>query len=116
MEYNRKELNKIVHDIYELWKVRFNKMYADTDWSNVFSFINALECLYGIDSVNVSNGKYYNYFNENKSPYRQYDIKVLTKFGTLSGNIICCAAGSVDDPFSMYGITVNISPDGNPDK
>ncbi|WQJ53429.1 MAG: hypothetical protein [Wendovervirus sonii] len=112
MNYDRSKLNNVKNTIYDIWQTRFNKIYSDSDWSNVHIFQHAIENCYGVEYVNLKNGKYHNFFNDGDiPPYREYELIIKTNFGYLTGNIICCSAGTMEDPFSRYDILINLGPE-----
>lgn len=108
-----KELNKIIANCYKIFHTRFSNRCSDSDWSNVFNAISMLKHIPEINEIIYSSGKYYNYFqfDGDKTPYREYELTIDTKYGRILGTIICCAAGSQDDPFKTYDMILNLWKD-----
>jgi len=87
-------------------------MYSDTDWHNVFIFQSAIENVYEVEYVHLKNGRYYHYMQDSDiPPYREYNVTIKTSYGYLTGNIICCSAGTIEEPFKRYDMLINLCPE-----
>lgn len=113
MQENTKKLNKIITNIYKVFATKCTNTYSDLDWHNVFECIHLLEYLNGINHIEISSGKYYNYldFDNDKIPYREYLLNITTDYGYIAGKVTCCSAGTIDDPFKQYDLVISVQKD-----
>ena len=108
------ELRKIQNRIYRAVSDFCGKIHRDDAWQNVGTLADIIRSVEGVRDLSLGAGVYNNYISKSDptSPaYRDYKITVITDFGNLSGYIRCHAAGSVEDEFDRYDMTVNIYPD-----
>lgn len=108
------ELRKIQNKIYKAVSDFCGKIHRDNAWQNVGRLADIIRSVEGVRDLSLGAGVYNNYINKSDptSPaYRDYKITIITDFGNLSGYIRCHAAGSVEDEFDRYDMTVNIYPD-----
>ena len=110
-DYDTKALNKIQKKIYKSVSGFCGKMHSDTGWQDVKKLIEIIDSVDGVDEVYVSAGEYFNYTNPEKGAHRDYDLTVETPFGKLYGYIRCHAAGTTDDIFKYYDMTISLYPD-----
>lgn len=113
---NAIQLRKIQNHIYNdpTVKAYTSKLCHDSAWQNVGALYQAIKNVDGIVDTSLSAGVYHNYINKerpNDPAYRDYKLKVKTDFGILSGYIRCHAAGTMDDEFSSYDMTISLYPD-----
>lgn len=110
-DYDTKALNKIQKKIYKSVSGFCGKMHSDTGWQNVKKLIGIIDSVDGVDEVYVGAGEYFNYTNPEKGAHRDYDLTVETPFGKLYGYIRCHAAGTTDDIFKYYDMTISLYHD-----
>lgn len=110
-DYDTKALNKIQKKIYKSVSGFCGKMHSDTGWQDVKKLIGIIDSVDGVDEVYVGAGEYFNYTNPEKGAHRDYDLTVETPFGKLYGYIRCHAAGTTDDIFKYYDMTISLYPD-----
>ena len=111
MNYNTPELKKIQKRIYKTVSNFCGKMHSDDAWQNVSTLIQMIKSVDGVVDVAVGSGEYFNYLNPEKGAYRDYQTTVETEFGKLYGYIRCNAAGTMEDIFKYYDITISLYPD-----
>lgn len=107
---NRRELNRIMKLAYKIWCNNCDKVYCDTDWSNVRKFTDMLEDALPMVSLEIGGGKYFNYldYDGDDMAYRDYPIKMRTEFGDIDGYIRCNAAGKDRTDFSRYDVVISL--------
>lgn len=111
---NSRELRKIQNRIYKIIQPYTSKRCRDDAWENVMELYNVIRNVDGVVDTELRAGVYHNYINKarpNDPAYRDYKLKVKTDFGILSGYIRCHAAGTMDDEFSTYDMTISLYPD-----
>jgi hypothetical protein len=108
--YNAKELRKVQHNIYKSVSDFCGKMHKDDAWQDVKTLIDIISSVNGVEDVNVGAGVYSNYTNPEKGACRDYKTTVITSFGNLYGYIRCHAAGTMDDVFKYYDMTISLYP------
>lgn len=109
-----REIYKIQRNIYKTVSPFCGKMHKDDAWQNVSALVDLIKSVEGVRDVILGAGVYHNYINKSDkiSPaYRDYETIVTTDFGNLYGYIRCHAAGTVQDEFAMYDMTINLYPD-----
>lgn len=111
MSYDTKTLKKIQNKIYRTVSDFCGKMHHDDAWQNVGHLIDIIKSVEGVEDVHVGAGEYFNFLNPEKGAYRDYSTTVITQFGNLYGYIRCNAAGTVEDIFKYYDITISLYPD-----
>ena len=109
--YSTPELRKIQKKIYNAVSEFCGKMHHDDAWQNVKHLIGLIRSVNGVTDMNVGAGQYFNYLNPEKGAYREYETTVITNFGNLYGYIRCNAAGTMDDIFKYYDMTISLYPD-----
>ena len=82
--------------------------FNDDSWQGVKSIVNLLSSIDGV--IDVSCGSKNGGYRENKegTKWKEYELQVDTVQGPIFGNLNAHAAGSVEDPFSRYDITVTL--------
>ena len=86
-------------------------MHSDSGWQDVGELIGLIRSVNGVDDVHVGAGEYFNFTNPEDGAHRDYETTVLTDSGKLYGYIRCHAAGTMDDPFEYYDMTISLYPD-----
>ena len=113
--YSTPNLKKIQRNIYKFVSDYCGKMHSDDAWQDVRTLIDMIQSVDGVTDVHVGAGEYFNYTNPEKGAYRDYQTTVVTEFGNLYGYIRCHAAGTMDDIFKYYDITISLYPDKTKD-
>ncbi len=113
--YSTPNLKKIQRNIYKFVSDYCGKMHSDDAWQDVKTLIDMIQSVDGVTDVHVGAGEYFNYTNPEKGAYRDYQTTVVTEFGNLYGYIRCHAAGTMDDIFKYYDITISLYPDKTKD-
>ena len=113
--YNTPQLKKIQRNIYKSVSDYCGKMHKDDAWQDVKTLISMIQSVNGVSDIYVGSGQYFNYTNPEKGAYRDYQITVETEFGNLYGYIRCHAAGTMDDIFKYYDMTISLYPDKKKD-
>jgi len=109
--YNMPQLKKIQRNIYRYVSNYCGRMHSDDAWQDVRTLIDMIESVDGVIDVHVGAGQYTNFLNPEKGAYRDYETTVETEFGNLYGYIRCHAAGTMDDIFKYYDMTISLYPD-----
>lgn len=111
MGFDIKNLKKVQNKIYRTVSDYCGKMHSDSAWQDVKTLIGMIESVDGVEDVIVGAGEYFNYTNPEKGAHRDYETTVITTFGKLYGYIRCHAAGTMDDIFKYYDMTISLYPD-----
>ena len=106
-----KQLKKVQNKIYKTVSDYCGKMHSDSAWQDVKVLIEMIKSVDFVDDVIVGAGEYTNYTNPENGAYRDYNTTVVTPFGNLYGYIRCHAAGTMDDIFKYYDMTISLYPD-----
>ena len=109
--YNTPQLKKIQRNIYKSVSDYCGKMHSDDAWQDVKTLIGMIQSVDGVNDIHVGAGEYTNFLNPEKGAYRDYQTTVETEFGNLYGYIRCHAAGTMDDIFKYYDMTISLYPD-----
>lgn len=90
--------------IYTLLKSELSKRFKDEDWSGVQGIWNKLK-KNGYDvEVSVPKGGYKVF--RDKEAAKEFQITISKDMRTLHGVMVCHAAGTVEDPFKEYDVTL----------
>ena len=111
MSFDIKQLKKVQNKIYKTVSDYCGKMHSDSAWQDVKVLIAMIKSVDFVDEVIVGAGNYTNYTNTENGAYRDYETTVVTPFGNLYGHIRCHAAGTMDDIFKYYDMTISLYPD-----
>ena len=98
-------------NIYKSVSDYCGKMHSDDAWQDVKTLIGMIQSVDGVNDIHVGAGEYTNFLNPEKGAYRDYQTTVETEFGNLYGYIRCHAAGTMDDIFKYYDMTISLYPD-----
>lgn len=87
-------------------------IYSDNDWSHAKYLVGLIGEVPGVSNVIAGAGEYFNYLSGKSDPnrpaHRDIPIRVETAYGDLEGYIRCHAAGTVEDEFSAYDMTISL--------
>ena len=110
-DYDMKNLKKVQREIYNSVSDYCGKMHSDDAWQDVKTLIGMIRGVEGVEDIHVGAGEYSNYLNPENGACRDYETTVVTSFGKLYGYIRCHAAGTTDDIFKYYDMTISLYPD-----
>lgn len=105
----------VIKKIYDCTYDLRTGIFSDYDWSNVFALrdrmqevINAINLLYDLSYEFEFGGGVYKKSDDGMNEYREYVFVITdtTSGETRSGSVICCAVGSIGNPFSKYDISL----------
>lgn len=105
-ESSKKMKNRIYKSIYRSGLT--SKLYHDDHWGGVKSLIELISTVEGVTDVNfgAKDGGYRK--NNEGTEWKEYMVEITTIDGKLEGMLTAHAAGSVQDPFDRYDITLVI--------
>lgn len=89
--------------IYKILKPYFNKRWKDEDWSTVNDLVNTLKKSGFTVEVSVPRG---GYRSNGGSQWKEYHLTISKDMRTLHGILSCAAAGTTNDPFKEYDMTL----------
>lgn len=102
---------KYINFLYNTIKPLTNKMYKDDNWGAVSVIYKKIEeALVGKGEIEmwVENGGYWKRMGEFPN-YKEYKLKVVTNEGVeINGSLKCHSAGTIEDTFKYYDITVTL--------
>ena len=90
--------------IYKLLKPELSKRFKDEDWTGLQGIWDKLKKnRYTID-VSAPNGGYKVFRDKEKA--KEFKITISKDMRTLHGVMVCHAAGTVENPFAEYDVTL----------
>jgi hypothetical protein len=101
--------------IYKLTSELTSHIYSDENWRGVYDVCDAIEDAGYEVEVTVKDGGYRNSLGGNTlytgkhdvSYWKEYLLTITSEDGvTLEGHLNCHAAGSVEDPFDRYDMSL----------
>ena len=100
--------NKLIKKLYTVAQ-NYKRLYKDNDWTYLRALMNDLANVPGVRDFNYGGGKYHQNGKEfGESAYKLYTVEIETEFDTIiKGEVYCNFAGTIDDPWSRYDMTVN---------
>lgn len=100
-----------INKIHKYTQKATSKIYSDESWQGVDMVLDLVEQAIGNDGemeVTVKNGGYWKRLGEFPN-YKQYDIHIMLDNGIeINGVLKCHAAGTIEDTFKNYDITINL--------
>lgn len=105
----------VIKKIYDCTYDLRTGIFSDYDWSKVFALrdrmqevINAINLLYDLSYEFEFGGGVYKKSDDGMTEYREYVFIITdtTSGETRSGSVICCAVGSIGNPFGKYDISL----------
>ena len=103
--------------IKKLYKVaqNYKRLYKDNDWTYLRALMDDLSNVPGVSNFNYGGGKYHQNGKEfGESAYKLYTVEIETEFDTIiRGEVYCNFAGTIDDPWSRYDMSVNFWRDSD---
>lgn len=103
---------KMINKIYNAARPMLDGLKRDDNWESVRNIINAIhEQVPEFEfNVTVPDGGYYNNGDDGMPRAKRYVISGTTPEGyQIYGQLTCSAAGTMEDPFSSYDITLSLS-------
>ena len=109
--------NTLITKIYDCTYDLTTGIFSDYDWSNVFvlrdkmqEVINAINLLYDSNYDFEFRGGVYKKSDDGMNEYREYTFVITdTHSGeTRRGLVVCSPAGSIEDPFNKYDISLTV--------
>lgn len=98
--------NKIIKKLHIASQPYTSHKFSDQAWENLHELIDVLRNVDGVEELNYGGGRYYNFRGE--GAYKEYTVDIITSYGTkIKGTIQCHFAGTMEDPYSAYDMTVN---------
>jgi hypothetical protein len=101
---------KYINKIHKFTHQATSKMYKDEFWEGVDMTLEAINNAIGEDGdveVTVKNGGYADRIDVFPN-YKQYNICITLNCGVIINGVLKChAAGTIENPFERYDITVN---------
>ena len=84
------------------------RMYNDVYWAGVRQLVDTIRQLNGVTDVSLGakDGGYRS--NKEGTQWKEYQLTIETMDGIIEGHINAHAAGTVEDPFKMYDITMTL--------
>lgn len=108
-EYNSNLKKKYINKLYRITKDLTSHLYRDDDWravSNAFNIIRQAIGNEGELSVRVEDGGYWKPLGEYPN-YKEYLFTILLYNDIeINGSLKCHAAGTMNDVFEKYDITI----------
>ena len=100
--------NRLIKKLYKVAQ-NYKSVYKDNDWKYLKALMADLSNLPGIKNFNYGGGKYHqNSKNFGESAYKLYTVEIETEFDTIiKGEVYCNFAGTIDDPWSKYDMSVS---------
>lgn len=107
--YNVKK--KYINLIYKAVQKPLSGIHKDDNWSHAFNVFDIISDTLGEEwDINVwcENGGYWKRIDEFPN-YKEYKVKITSTTGIeINGSLKCHSAGTLEDPFSRYDITLTL--------
>lgn len=101
----QKHINKIHKALHEYT----SHIFKDNDWRYVKEAIDTIKQLGYEVEVSVKNGGYGNKEIDGMPRSKDYQLNIMTPDGfNINGILTCHAAGTMDNPFSSYDMTISL--------
>lgn len=106
---NRAHKNKVIKKIYDLTKGFTSRLYNDDYWKGVDDIRKAISSISDIKETLIYpiNGGYRT-SKDGMSQWKEYEVELTGEDFVIKGTLNCHAAGSVDDPFDKYDMSLVI--------
>lgn len=102
---------KVINQIYKYVQPLTSHLYTDNDWRGVSNTFKTIESVIGDNGeleVNVENGGYWKHIQEFPN-YKEYKFTITLNNGiVIGGSLKCHSAGTMEDPFGRYDITITM--------
>ena len=102
---------KYINRIYKATKQITSRIYSDEYWKGVEDAFNAIENVInseGENNIRVENGGYWKRAGEFPN-YKEYKFTIILNNGIeINGSLKCHSAGTLENPFDSYDITITM--------
>lgn len=105
---NARTKKKYINRIYKNAGELTSHLFSDENWQGVSLVVDAIKGTEGITDAGAwpENGGYRS-SADGLSHWKEYTVEAETELGdTIHGTLNCHAAGSVEDPFSKYDMSL----------
>lgn len=102
---------QLIRKVYKVLDPYLSKMHRDDDWNTILVIKNKLQETFEDCKVDIwcDNGGYRSN-RDNTAHWKEYNFNIYNGEKTiLSGILNCHAAGTMDDMFSRYDITIHFN-------
>lgn len=108
---NSQVKKKYINLIYKAVKEPLSGIHHDDNWSDAFYIFDVINDALGKDwdiDVWCENGGYWKQITEFPN-YKEYKLKITSTTGIeINGSLKCHSAGTMEDPFSRYDMTLTL--------
>lgn len=96
----------MMNRIYKVTQNLTSHLYSDEHWQGIDDMYDAIASV-GVNNINIypDNGGYRT-SNDGLSQWKQYNVEIEYDGVIINGELNCHAAGTVEDPFSRYDMTL----------
>ena len=108
--YKVKSLAKLKNEIYRAVEPYTKNMIKWDNFSKIIDIQEAIRDVVGPDLMCVIDGGNSTQLNKDGLEYREFDISIYNNKEdyemVLEGKLVCNSAGTVDEPWKIYDITI----------
>jgi hypothetical protein len=108
---NAQVKKKYINLIYKAVKEPLSGIHRDDNWNivfNIFEIINDTLGEYWDIDVRCDHGGYWKPITEFPN-YKEFKVKIVSTTGIeINGSLKCHSAGTMEDPFSRYDMTLTL--------
>ncbi len=108
--YKVKSLTKLKNEIYRAVEPYTKKMVKWDNFSEIINIQEAIRDVVGPDLMCDIDGGNFTRVNKDGLEYREFNISIYHNKDdyemVLEGKLVCNSAGTMDDPWKLYDITV----------
>lgn len=108
--YKVKSLTKLKNEIYRAVEPYTKNMIKWDNFSKIIDIQEAIRDVVGPDLMCDIDGGNSTRLNKDGLEYREFDISIYNNKGdyemVLEGKLVCNSAGTMDEPWKLYDITV----------
>jgi hypothetical protein len=108
---NSYQKKKLINLIHKRTQILTSKLYHDEAWQGVKQIYNTIQNIVGNEgevSMWCENGGYWKQLGEFPN-YKEYKLQIkLNDNIEINGSVKCHAAGTIEDTFKNYDITINM--------
>jgi hypothetical protein len=103
---------KYINVIYKAVKEPLHKLVHDDNWHNAFHIFDIISDVLGKEYWDIDvwceNGGYWKRIDEFPN-YKEFKVKITSTTGIeINGSLKCHTAGTIEDPFSLYDMTLTL--------
>ena len=108
--YKVKSLTKLKNEIYKALEPYTKNMIKWDNFSEIINIQEAIRNVVGPDLMCDIDGGNFTRINKDGLEYREFDISIYDNKDDydmiLEGKLVCNSAGTMDEPWKLYDITV----------